>query len=71
MLETELELLPRLIADAAEPLPEIEDRTFGEFFDHFPVERRNVAGFSTGAGVLKLKRHVSSASEFQILRSAF
>ena len=35
MLETGLELLPRLIADAAEPLPDIDDRTFGEFFDRF------------------------------------
>src|SRR5437868_586274 len=35
MLETELELLPRLIADTAEPLPDIDDRTFGEFFDRF------------------------------------
>src|SRR5947209_17142798 len=35
MLETELQLLPRLIADAAEPLPEIDNRTFGEFFDRF------------------------------------
>src|SRR5437879_3532350 len=33
MLETELELLPTLIADTAEPLPDIDDRTFGEFFD--------------------------------------
>jgi erythromycin esterase-like protein len=32
---TELEALPRLIADAAEPLPDIDDRTFGEFFDRF------------------------------------
>jgi erythromycin esterase-like protein len=35
MLDTELESLPRLIADAAEPLPDIDDRTFGEFFDRF------------------------------------
>jgi erythromycin esterase-like protein len=35
MLETDLELLPRLIADTAEPLPDIDDRTFGEFFDRF------------------------------------
>src|SRR4051812_23196259 len=35
MLDTDLALLPRLIADAAEPLPEIEDRTFGEFFGRF------------------------------------
>ncbi len=32
---TELEALPRLIADAAEPLPDVDDRTFGEFFDRF------------------------------------
>ena len=31
MLDTELDSLPRLIADAAEPLPDIDDRTFGEF----------------------------------------
>jgi erythromycin esterase-like protein len=29
---TELEALPRLIADTAEPLPDVNDRTFGEFF---------------------------------------
>ena len=32
---TEAEALPRLIADAAEPLPDIDDRTFGEFFSRF------------------------------------
>jgi erythromycin esterase-like protein len=32
---TDLEALPRLIADAAEPLPDIGDRTFGEFFGRF------------------------------------
>src|SRR3954463_988545 len=35
MLDTELESLPRLIAQAAEPLPDIDDRTFGEFFGRF------------------------------------
>src|SRR5436190_240672 len=35
MLDTDLDLLPRLIADAAEPLPDIDDRTFGELFDRF------------------------------------
>jgi erythromycin esterase-like protein len=39
MLETELQVLPTLIADAAEPLPDIEDRTFGEFFDRFADAR--------------------------------
>ena len=35
MLDTELDALQRLIADSAEPLPEIDDRTFGEFFARF------------------------------------
>jgi erythromycin esterase-like protein len=39
MLETELDVLPRLIANAAEPLPDIDDRTFGEFFDRFADAR--------------------------------
>ena len=32
---TEVEPLPQLIADAAEPLPDINDRTFSEFFDRY------------------------------------
>src|SRR5881628_2600458 len=39
MLDTELAVLPQLIADAAEPLPDIHDRTFGEFFDRFADKR--------------------------------
>src|SRR3954447_1238490 len=39
MFDTELDLLPRLIADAAEPLPDIDDRTFGEFFGRFADAR--------------------------------
>ncbi len=35
MLETELDTLPQLIADAAEPLPHIDDPAFGEMFDRF------------------------------------
>ena len=35
MIEADVESLPRLIAKAAEPLPDIDDRTFGEFFDRF------------------------------------
>jgi erythromycin esterase-like protein len=35
MLEVELDPLPRLIANAAEPLPDIDERSFGEFFDRF------------------------------------
>ena len=35
MIETELDRLPHLIADAAEPLPEIDDERFGAMFDRF------------------------------------
>ena len=35
MLDTELDTLPRLIADAAEPLPHIDDPAFGAMFDRF------------------------------------
>jgi erythromycin esterase-like protein len=35
MLDLELDTLPRLIADTVEPLPDIDDRTFGEFFDRY------------------------------------
>jgi erythromycin esterase-like protein len=33
MLDLELDTLPRLFAASAEPSPDIDDRTFGEFFD--------------------------------------
>jgi len=39
MLDTHLELLPRLIADAAEPLPDIDDPGFAELFDRFADAR--------------------------------
>ncbi len=35
MLDTELDVLPRLIARAAEPLPDIDDPAFGAMFDRF------------------------------------
>ncbi len=35
MLDVELGLLPELIADAAEPLPDIDDERFGSLFDRF------------------------------------
>ena len=35
MLDSELDSLPRLIADAAEPLPDIDDPAFGAMFDRF------------------------------------
>src|SRR3954467_2329343 len=39
MLDADLDALPRLIAQAAEPLPEISDPSFGEFFDLFADAR--------------------------------
>src|SRR5690242_15753079 len=39
MLETDLETLPRLIADAAEPLPDIDNPAFGTMFDRFADAR--------------------------------
>src|ERR671939_357050 len=35
MIELDLESLPRLIAEAAEPLPNIDDPAFGAMFDRF------------------------------------
>ena len=35
MLDTEVHSLARLIAEAAEPLPEIDDSSFAEAFDRF------------------------------------
>ena len=35
MLDTELDSLPRLIAERAEPLPDIDDPAFGAMFDRF------------------------------------
>src|SRR3954454_12572027 len=35
MLDTELDVLPGLIAKAADPLPEIEDPAFGTMFDRY------------------------------------
>ena len=39
MLDTELDMPSRLIADAAEPLPDIDDPAFGALFDRFADAR--------------------------------
>jgi erythromycin esterase-like protein len=39
MIDTELMTLPQLIAEAAEPLPEIDDPAFGPVFDRFADAR--------------------------------
>ena len=56
---TEAEALPRLISEAAEPLPDIDDRTFGEFFDRF-----------TDARVILLGEASHGTSEFYRARAA-
>lgn len=47
MLETELEKLPRLIGESAEPLPHIDDERFGAFFDRFGDARVVLLGEAT------------------------
>jgi erythromycin esterase-like protein len=47
MLDTELQSLPRLIAEAAEPLPEIDDPRFGAMFDRFADARVVCLGEAT------------------------
>src|SRR3954466_4952629 len=59
MLDSDLAVLPRLIADAAEPLPDIDDRTFGEFFDRYG-----------GARVVLLGEASHGTSEFYRARAA-
>ena len=39
MLDTEFDLLPELIEDAAEPMPDIDDPEFGAMFDRFGQAR--------------------------------
>jgi erythromycin esterase-like protein len=39
MIEADLDTLPRLIAEAAEPLPELDDPSFGAMFDRFADAR--------------------------------
>jgi erythromycin esterase-like protein len=60
MLETELETLPRLIADAAEPLPDIDDEEFGTIFDRFADAR-----------VMCLGEASHGTSEFYRARASF
>jgi erythromycin esterase-like protein len=56
---TEVEALPRLIGSAAEPLPDIDDPTFGEFFSRFG-----------GARVVLLGEASHGTSEFYRARAA-
>ena len=44
MIDADLEALPHLIAEAAEPLPEIDDPAFGAMFDRFGGARAVLLG---------------------------
>ena len=39
MIDTDLQLLPQLIANAAEPLPDIDEPAFGAMFDRYADAR--------------------------------
>jgi erythromycin esterase-like protein len=67
---TELEALPRLIADSAEPLPDIDDRTFGEFFDRFGDARVVLLG-EASHGTSEFYRARAAISRHLIERHGF
>src|SRR3954466_5626254 len=70
MLDSDLELLPTLIADAAEPLPDIEDLTFGEFFDRFADARVILLG-EASHGTSEFYRARAAISRHLIERHGF
>src|SRR5437764_8367279 len=47
MADTALDTLPRLIAEAACPLPDIADQSFGEYFDRYADARVVLLGEAT------------------------
>src|SRR6266550_9273406 len=70
MLETDLAVLPRLISDAAEPLPEVYDRTFGEFFDRYADARVVLLG-EASHGTSEFYRARAAISRHLIERHGF
>jgi erythromycin esterase-like protein len=70
MLDAELELLPTLIAETAEPLPNIDDRTFGEFFDRFGDARVVLLG-EASHGTSEFYRARAAISRRLIKRHGF
>src|SRR3954454_23052183 len=67
---TDLELLPTLIAETAEPLPDIDDRTFGEFFDRFSDARVVLLG-EASHGTSEFYRARAAISRHLIERHGF
>src|SRR5216110_2574958 len=70
MLDTELDVLPRLISDHAEPLPDIDDRTFGEFFDRYADARVVLLG-EASHGTSEFYRSRAAISRHLIERHGF
>ena len=70
MLDADLDVLPRLVADSAEPLPDIDDRTFGEFFDRFADARVVLLG-EASHGTSEFYRARAAISRHLIERHGF
>jgi erythromycin esterase-like protein len=67
---TEVDALPRLIAGAAEPLPEVDDRTFGEFFHRYGDARVVLLG-EASHGTSEFYRARAAISKRLIERHGF
>jgi erythromycin esterase-like protein len=67
---TEAEALPRLIGSAAEPLPDVDDRTFGEFFDLY-ADARVVLRGEASHGTSEFYRARAAISRRLIERHGF
>jgi erythromycin esterase-like protein len=70
MLETELDSLPHLIADAGEPLPDIDDERFGAMFDRF-ADARVVCLGEASHGTSEFYRARAAISKRLIERHGF
>jgi erythromycin esterase-like protein len=69
-VETELDLLPELIRRSAEPLPEIDDPTFGAMFDRFADARVVLLG-EASHGTSEFYRARAAISKRLIERHGF
>ena len=69
-VETELDLLPELIRRSAEPLPEIDDPTFGAMFDRL-ADARVVLRGEASHGTSEFYRARAAISKRLIERHGF
>jgi erythromycin esterase-like protein len=70
MLDTRLDVLPGLIADWAEPLPDLDDPAFGELFDRFADARVVLLG-EASHGTAEFYRARAAISRRLIERHGF